>query len=102
MESTDPVDVPVVDAANNPDAAGPNLASLPSMLPPAWVALTVWVTPARSSLLFPLASSGITMTDAASQSTNIALSTAMPCFTSPAILPNVQVNANGIASSVQI
>ena len=26
----------------------------------------------------------------------------MPCFTSPAIFPNIHGNANGIASSIQI
>ena len=32
---TAPVEVPVVDAANRPDAAGPKRISLPSTLPPA-------------------------------------------------------------------
>ena len=44
----------------------------------------------------------IATSEIASQSTNIALSTAMPCFTSPAIFPNIHGNANGIASSIQI
>ena len=37
-ESTAPVDVPVVDAANSPDEAEPKRTSLLSMLPPAWSA----------------------------------------------------------------
>ena len=40
VELTAPVDVPVVEAANSPEAAGPKRASLPSMFPPAWVAVT--------------------------------------------------------------
>ena len=50
----------------------------------------------------PFDSNAIATSEIASQSTNIALSTAMPCFTSPTIFPNVHVNANGIASSIQI
>ena len=37
IELTEPFDVPVVDAAHRPDAAGPKRISLPSMFPPDWV-----------------------------------------------------------------
>ena len=37
MQSTAPVDVPVVEAANRPHAAAPKRTSLPSMFPPDWV-----------------------------------------------------------------
>ena len=43
IELTEPFDVPVVDAAHRPDAAGPKRTSLPSMFPPACSDVTSWV-----------------------------------------------------------
>ena len=40
IELTDPFEVPVVDAAHKPDAAGPKRTSLPSMFPPDCVDVT--------------------------------------------------------------
>ncbi len=53
IELTDPVDVPVVDAANRPDAAGPKRVSLPSMFPPDWLAVTAASAPRAVSLGLP-------------------------------------------------
>ena len=50
---TDPFDEPVVAPAHVPEAEGPKRTSLPSMLPPGWVALTVCVTPTRFSCGLP-------------------------------------------------
>src|SRR5947207_1984498 len=102
VASTAPVDVPVVDDAKRPEVAGPNRVSFPSMFPPAWVAVAVWDTPSALSFGLPFVSNTIATSEIASQSTTIALSTARPCFTSPAIFPNIHGNANGIASSNQI
>ena len=45
IELTEPFDVPVVDAAHRPDAAGPKRISLPSMFPPDWMEVVVWSAP---------------------------------------------------------
>ncbi len=39
-QSTAPVEVPVVAEAKSPHSTGPKRVSLPSMLPPAWLAVT--------------------------------------------------------------
>src|SRR5438552_5986415 len=102
VASTAPVDVPVVEDAKRPEVAGPKRVSLPSMLPPDWVAVAVWDTPRAVSFGLPFVSNTIATTETASHSTTIALRTAMPCLTSPAIFPNIHGHANGIASSNQI
>ena len=91
---TAPVDVPVVAAANSPEAAGPNRISLPSMLPPATRRCAGLPGVART----PMA----TRRQRAIQSTNIAANTAQPWRRSLAIRPNVYGSANGITGSAQI
>ncbi len=50
----------------------------------------------------PFDSKIMATSEIASHNTTIALSTAMPCLTLPAIFPNVHGNANGMASNIQI
>ena len=92
----------MVAAANRPDPAGPNRTSLPSMFPPDWVAVIFWFAPTAVSFGLPLLSKCMATSDMTSHSTTIAVSSATPCFTSPTIFPNVQVNPKGIASSIHI
>ena len=53
--------------------------SLPSRLPPDWLALTAWFAPRAVRRGLPVASMPIASTDAASQITNITPKTAQPC-----------------------
>ncbi len=87
---TAPVDVPVVVAANRPEAPGPKRTSLPSKLPPPAVsAATCWSAPRASSSGLPLVSNAWAMNAEANHSTNMAPNTAQPCLRSFAIFPNV-------------
>ena len=65
----------MVEAANRPEAAGPKRASLPSMLPPDWVAVTVWSAPSAVSLGLPPVSNAMATSGAASHRANMAAST---------------------------
>ena len=55
-ESTEPVEVPVVDAANTPDENDPKRTSLLSRFPPPWSAEIDWSTPRRVSSMLPFCS----------------------------------------------
>src|SRR6266536_3016581 len=96
MELTDPLDVPVVDAAHRPDAVGPLRTSFPSAFPPGELALTVCVTPAVSSFGLPPTSRKIVKRPATSQITNMTENTAYPWRLSLTIRPNVNASANGM------
>ena len=86
---TAPVDVPVVEAANSPEAAGPNRTSLPSMFPPAWPlpATCVMWTPSLSTAVLPWTSKPVASATDPDQSRNIAANTTHPCFWFPTIRP---------------
>src|SRR3954453_12689616 len=102
MESTEPVEVPVVDAANRPLADGPNRVSLPSMFPPDCADVTCWLTPAAASFELPFVSKCMPISDAVTQSRNMAANTTQPWRRSPATFPNRNGSANGTPSSNQI
>jgi hypothetical protein len=87
MEFTDPLDVPVVDAAHRPEAEGPKRTSLPSMLPPAWSAVAVWSTANRSSSGLPLASKPMAAKHMTSQMAAMMANTARPCRRSLTMWP---------------
>ena len=95
-EMTEPVEVPVVDAAKRPDAAGRSAPPCPRSSRASRRAERL---DARSCRLLskPMASAAD-----ASQSTNIAANSAQPWRWSRTIRPNAYVSANGIASSAQI
>src|SRR4051794_27309342 len=59
MQSTAPAEVPVVAAANSPQAAAPKRTSLPSMLPPDCVVEIDWSTPSAFSAGLPFCSANI-------------------------------------------
>ena len=86
-EMTAPVEVPVVEAANRPEAVGPKRTSLPSRLPPGWVAVTDWSTCDASRRSFPAASNPMARPAAAIHSRNMAAKTTHPCFWSFTIRP---------------
>jgi hypothetical protein len=50
---TAPQEVAVVTVANSAEAATPKRVSLPSMLPPAWLALAAWSTPRPVNIGLP-------------------------------------------------
>ena len=76
IEFTEPLVDIVVDAPHKPDAAAPNLTSLPSMFPPGDAAVTAWSAPRASSFGLPPTSKYIAATLAASQITNMMANTA--------------------------
>ena len=86
---TAPVDVPVVVAANRPEAAGPKRTSLPSMLPPACWSVTSWVTltPRSSTDWLPPTSNPVATATEPAQSRNMAPNTTQPCFWSFTMRP---------------
>src|ERR1700722_18512856 len=91
---TAPVDVTVVEAANNEQAGVPNLTSVPSA---AWPANTVAVPPVAV-----WASKKLSPPTAAAQMTTMTASSAQPCRLSLTILPNARGVANGISSRVKM
>ena len=76
MELTEPLEVPVVLAAQMAEAVGPKRTSLPSMFPPGEVAVTVWSAPAASRRGLPLTSNRTVNRVAASQMLNMMANTA--------------------------
>ena len=86
-ELTEPVEVPVVEAANSPDENDPNRTSLLSMFPPAWSAASDWSTPRRVSSGLPFCSNRPAMSEAVSQSTPMTASTVRPWRLLPTISP---------------
>ena len=76
IELTEPLDVPVVDAAHRPEAAGPKRTSLPSMFPPAEVAVTAWLPPAVVIWGLPFPSKTIAIIDIPNQTMNMTANTA--------------------------
>ena len=78
IELTEPLDVPVVDAAQRPEAAGPKRTSLPSMFPPACSDVTAWSAPRSSSRGLPLPSRPMAASDMPSQMMNMMANTARP------------------------
>ena len=98
MQSTAPVDVPVVDAAKTPHVDGPKRTSLPSMLPPVCVADWLWSAPTAVSRGLPFCSTIAVATENTIQNANITTSSTRPCRFEPASTPNVTVIENGMRS----
>ncbi len=96
MPFTAPHEAAVVMAANNPVAAMPKRASLPSMLPPGCVALTDWSAPSWVSSGLPCCSCAVTTTTETTKITVIAARTAQPWRGSPTMRPNMNTSAAGI------
>ena len=87
MAFTEPLEVPVVEAAHTADAVGPNRTSLPSSEPPGESAPTVWSTPTAVSSGFPRDSAQTAVPTDPSHRTSITTSTTRPCRRSPTIRP---------------
>ena len=79
----------MVAEAKSPHSIGPKRVSLPSQLPPAWLAVTVWETPTAVSFGLPRASIGMMIRVVSRKRNIMAAKTTQPCFLSPASLPNV-------------
>jgi hypothetical protein len=97
---TAPVDVPVVVAANRPEAAGPKRVSLPSRLPPparsAPLPWSTWAAVSSIAWLPPVSNPWATRALPAHRA-NMAAKMAQPCLRSLTSFPNVKVSANGIS-----
>ena len=102
IELTDPFDVPVVEAAQRPEAAGPNRTSLPSMFPPACSEVTSCVAPRSSSRGLPFPSRPMAASDRPTQTMNMIANTARPWRLSFTMWPNVKASANGMMRIAQV
>ena len=65
-------------AAKTPQPAEPNRTSLPSRLPPPWVAVTSWVTPAGVSVGLPATSMPVASPTAEIHRVNMAAKSTQP------------------------
>ena len=92
----------VVIVAKSVDALMPKRASLPSMLPPGWVALAAWSTPSAASAGLPCCSNTVAGTAKATNSSVIVASTAHPWRRSPTMRPKTKHSAAGIAKMASI
>ncbi len=86
-ESTEPVEVPVVEAAKTPEVNGPSRTSLLSMLPPDWFAAIDWSTPRRVSSGLPFCSNMPARSAAVIHRMPITARTTRPCPLLPTITP---------------
>ena len=84
----EPFDAAVVSAVHNAEAAIPNRASFPSMLPPGCAAVARWSTPAGVNSGLPACSTLTAPTSSGTKISVIAASSAHPCFVFPTIRPN--------------
>ena len=101
---TAPSTCSVVEPAKSRTHAGPKRASLPSMLPPACVAVTVWFAPSGGELRVAarLERHDDRASIAQPQHEHGGEAPPSPASGRRAILPNVKVSANGMASISQI
>ena len=83
-------------AAHSPEATGPKRISLPSMLPPGWLAVTVWVIPARLSCGLPCDSKPTATAPPMASRVNITPKITHPNRLPLTITPRAKVDANGI------
>ena len=81
------MEVPVVEAANTPQPAEPKRTSLPSMLPPPWSAVTVWLAPTWVSRSLPRTSMPVARATDPIHSRNMVATITHPCRLSFTIRP---------------
>ena len=89
IEFTDPFDAAVVAVAQSAEDAMPNRASLPSMLPPMFVAVATGSAPSLDNNGLPPCSARHAAISKTTNTAVIAASSAHPSRVSPIILPNV-------------